>query len=186
VDKAGLVSPLEPDAEGSSTNKGPGFFYQPFALAPGMGTDGFLGDDTAALTEDDVAYVCKVCRSSGHQIVQRHAYRALICFSCPPPERERERESCITLTQRFSQQVEDDQKEIKNACFQYLIGFFKSMDEDGKGVIVGDAFKTAIGKLEEEVNTPVHGMPLIAASNMYKLVFFADAYGGKGCSLDDP
>lgn len=50
------------------------------------------------------------------------------------------------------QQVEDDQKEIKNACFQYLCQFFKSMDEEGKGVLVGDAFKTAIGKLEEDVS----------------------------------
>jgi hypothetical protein len=66
MDKAGLVTPLEPDAEGSAINKGPGYFYQPFALAPGMGTDGFLGDDTAALTEDDVAYVCKVCKCLGN------------------------------------------------------------------------------------------------------------------------
>ena len=57
VDKAGMVTPIEPEAEGSNMAKGPGFFYNPAALAPGMGVDGFLGDDTAMLTEDDLASV---------------------------------------------------------------------------------------------------------------------------------
>eukprot|EP00285_Hemiselmis_virescens_P010352 CAMPEP_0173381804 /NCGR_PEP_ID=MMETSP1356-20130122/4237_1 /TAXON_ID=77927 ORGANISM="Hemiselmis virescens, Strain PCC157" /NCGR_SAMPLE_ID=MMETSP1356 /ASSEMBLY_ACC=CAM_ASM_000847 /LENGTH=241 /DNA_ID=CAMNT_0014335821 /DNA_START=73 /DNA_END=795 /DNA_ORIENTATION=- len=107
VDKAGVVTPIEPEAEGSNLSKGPGYFYQPHALAAGMGTEGFLGDDAATLTQDDLAVVCKL--------------------------------------------VEDDQKEIKAACFQYLLQYFKGMDEEGKGVLVGDAFKTAIGKLEEEM-----------------------------------
>uniref|UniRef100_A0A7S0Z0U5 Uncharacterized protein n=1 Tax=Hemiselmis tepida TaxID=464990 RepID=A0A7S0Z0U5_9CRYP len=107
VDKAGIVTPIEPEAEGSHISKGPGYFYQPHALAAGMGTEGFLGDDAAQLTQDDLAVVCKL--------------------------------------------VEDDQKEIKAACFQYLLQYFKGMDEEGKGVLVGDAFKTAIGKLEEEM-----------------------------------
>jgi len=80
VDKAGTVTPIEPEAEGSAVNKGPGYFYQPHALAAGMGTEGFLGDDAAQLTQDDLAVVCKL--------------------------------------------VEDDQKEIKSACFQYLLQVF--------------------------------------------------------------
>lgn len=47
--------------------------------------------------------------------------------------------------------VEDDQGEIKSACINYFMQFFKAMDEDGKGVLVGDAFKTVIGKLEEDM-----------------------------------
>jgi hypothetical protein len=49
------------------------------------------------------------------------------------------------------QVVEDDQAEIKTACIDYFLQFFKAMDEDGKGVLVGDAFKTVIGKLEEDM-----------------------------------
>ena len=49
------------------------------------------------------------------------------------------------------QAVEDDQGEIKKACYQYFLQYFKAMDEEGKGVIVADAFKTAIGKLEEDM-----------------------------------
>ena len=49
------------------------------------------------------------------------------------------------------QTVEDDQGEIKAACVSYFLQFFKAMDEDGKGVLVGDAFKTVIGKLEEDM-----------------------------------
>lgn len=105
LDKAGVPVPIEPEAEGSIISKGPGFFYQPFALAGGMGTEGFLGDESSTLCQDDLANVCKL--------------------------------------------VEDDQKEIKNACYQYLLTYFKAMDEEGKGVLIGDAFKTAIGNLEE-------------------------------------
>ena len=49
------------------------------------------------------------------------------------------------------QSVEDDQAEIKTACIQYFLQFFKAMDEENKGVLVGDAFKTVIGKLEEDM-----------------------------------
>ena len=49
------------------------------------------------------------------------------------------------------QSVEDDQGEIKTACIQYFLQFFKAMDEENKGVLVGDAFKTVIGKLEEDI-----------------------------------
>jgi hypothetical protein len=49
------------------------------------------------------------------------------------------------------QNVEDEQPEIKSACIDYFLQFFKAMDEDGKGVLVGDAFKTVIGKLEEDM-----------------------------------
>ena len=51
----------------------------------------------------------------------------------------------------YPQAVEDDQAEIKKACFQYFFQYFKAMDEEGKGVLVGDAFKTDIGKLEEDM-----------------------------------
>ena len=49
------------------------------------------------------------------------------------------------------QNVEDEQGEIKSACIEYFLQFFEAMDEDGKGVLVGDAFKTVIGKLEEDM-----------------------------------
>jgi len=102
----GKPVPIEPEEEGSTTAKGPGFFIQPNSLTPGTGVEGYFGDN-AKLPEDDVAYICKF--------------------------------------------VEDDQAEIKSACIQYFLQFFKAMDEDGKGVLVGDAFKTVIGKLEEDM-----------------------------------
>ena len=87
--------------------KGPGFFIQPHTLPPGTGVEGYFGDDSATLPEDDVAFLCKA--------------------------------------------VEDDQAEIKKACINYFLAFFKAVDEEGKGVLVGDAFKTVIGKLEEDM-----------------------------------
>jgi hypothetical protein len=104
--------PIEPESEGSTIAKGPGYFIQPHTLPPGTGVEGFFGDG-AKLAEDDVAYLCK--------------------------------------------HVEDDQGEIKSACLNYFLQFFKAMDEDGKGVLVADAFKTVLGKLEED-------MPMAAKS----------------------
>ena len=57
--EGGKPVPIEPDAEGSSLSKGPGFFIQPHSLTPGTGVEGFFGDG-AKLPEDDVAYLCKV------------------------------------------------------------------------------------------------------------------------------
>lgn len=93
--------------QGSTMAKGPGFFIQPHTLPPGTGVEGYFGDDSATLPEDDVAFLCKA--------------------------------------------VEDDQAEIKKACINYFLAFFKAVDEEGKGVLVGDAFKTVIGKLEEDM-----------------------------------
>lgn len=59
--------------------------------------------------------------------------------------------------------VEDDQAEIKKACVNYFCSFFKSMDEDGKGVLVGDAFKTVIGKLEEDMPMEAKDAPWMTA-----------------------
>lgn len=132
LDKAGLPVPIEPEAEGSNIAKGPGFFYQPHALAAGMGTEGFLGDEAAVLTEDDLAMVCKL--------------------------------------------TEDDQKEIKNACYQYMITYFKAMDEEGKGVLVADAFKTAIGNLEEAMPMEAKDAPWMTP----KAIALIEAAGAEG------
>jgi hypothetical protein len=114
-----------------------------------------------------------------------------VCVCVRERERERERESLDHMMRTFRpQQVEDDQKEIKNACFQYLLGFFKSMDEEGKGAIVGDAFKTAIGKLEEEVSAPNgarwHCSAFIVRTCAYlDQKRLADANGGQRRAMDD-
>ena len=55
----GKIAPIEPESEGSTVAKGPGFFVQPNTLTPGSGVEGFFGSD-ARLAEDDVAYLCKV------------------------------------------------------------------------------------------------------------------------------
>jgi len=132
LDKAGVPVPIEPEAEGSNIAKGPGFFYQPNALAAGMGTEGFLGDEAAVLTEDDLAVVCKL--------------------------------------------TEDDQKEVKNACYQYMITYFKAMDEEGKGVLVADAFKTAIGNLEEAMPMEAKDAPWMTP----KAIALIEAAGAEG------
>ena len=62
------------------------------------------------------------------------------------------------------QVVEDDQAEIKTAYIDYFLQFFKAMDEDGKGVLVGDAFKTVIGKLEEDMPMEAKEVRALAAS----------------------
>eukprot|EP00960_Hanusia_phi_P032298 749795-Hanusia_phi.AAC.5 len=66
LDEKGIPQPIEPESEGSSNAKGPGYFIQPYTLSAGS-------------------------------------------------------------------------------------GYFRAMDEEGTGVLVGDAFKTVIGRLEEEM-----------------------------------
>ena len=128
IDKLGVPQPIEPEFEGSSMAKGPGYFYQPHALVPGTSTDTMLGDEQSKLTEDELAFVCKV---------SQHVHSMLF--------------AALTENLMCEQAVEDDQAEIKKACFQYFFQYFKAMDEEGKGVLVGDAFKTVIGKLEEDM-----------------------------------
>ncbi|KAJ1472411.1 hypothetical protein T484DRAFT_1975351, partial [Baffinella frigidus] len=107
LDANGIQAPIEPEKEGSAVAKGPGYFVQPHALPPGAGVEGYFGDDSVVMPEDDVAFLCKA--------------------------------------------VEDDQVEIKKACLNYFLQFFRAQDEENKGTIVGDAFKTVIGKMEEDM-----------------------------------
>lgn len=60
IDKLGVPQPIEPESEGSSIAKGPGYFYQPYALIPGTSTEPMFGDEQAKLTEDEFAFICKV------------------------------------------------------------------------------------------------------------------------------
>ena len=64
IDKLGVPQPIDPESEGSSVAKGPGYFYQPYALVPGTSTDAMLGDEQSKLTEDELAFVCKVTRAT--------------------------------------------------------------------------------------------------------------------------
>ena len=156
----GKPVPIEPEEEGSTTAKGPGFFIQPNSLTPGTGVEGYFGDN-AKLPEDDVAYICKVgvaiCSRTIDAAHPPAAYPALsACASFPfvlplrTPQGFRPSGGPDMRVPPL-QFVEDDQAEIKSACIQYFLQFFKAMDEDGKGVLVGDAFKTVIGKLEEDM-----------------------------------
>ena len=80
----GKPVPIEPEEEGSSTAKGPGFFIQPNALTPGTGVEGYFGDN-AKLPEDDVAYICKVRVARCSRAVDHYAR----CCSLPDAVRIR-------------------------------------------------------------------------------------------------
>jgi hypothetical protein len=84
----GKPVPIEPEAEGSSQAKGPGFFIQPNSLTPGTGVEGFFGDN-AKLCEDDLAYICKVINDPFHLTFTSSAFptislRPLLCTSLYP------------------------------------------------------------------------------------------------------
>ena len=150
--------PIEPESEGSTIAKGPGYFIQPHTLPPGTGVEGFFGDG-AKLAEDDVAYLCKVSFVSS---VPHHHFGPFLAPNPQPSSPFIQTHNGrlfpnLPATRAFLQHVEDDQGEIKSACLNYFLQFFKAMDEDGKGVLVADAFKTVLGKLEED-------MPMAAKS----------------------
>ena len=93
------------------------------------------------------------------------------------------------------QNVEDEQPEIKSACIEYFLQFFKAMDEDAKGVLVGDAFKTVIGKLEEdmpmeakEVTLPTPFLHLLAPAELRSICDMTlghDTWRWRAGSMDD-
>ena len=159
--EGGKPVPIEPETEGSSKANGPGYFYQPHALTAGTGVEGFFGDD-AKVPADDVAYLCKVLAAARTHALppQRsvHARHSNAFAPGSPPA------LCGLKLALAIQVVEDDQAEIKTACIDYFLQFFKAMDEDGKGVLVGDAFKTVIGKLEEDMPMEAKEVRALAAS----------------------
>ena len=70
--EGGKPVPIEPETEGSSKAKGPGYFYQPHALTAGTGVEGFFGDD-AKIPADEVAYLCKVLAAVHTHAIDAHS-----------------------------------------------------------------------------------------------------------------
>eukprot|EP00960_Hanusia_phi_P030537 748689-Hanusia_phi.AAC.1 len=52
----------------------------------------------------------------------------------------RRRRSCASSPQA----MEDDQADIYRACYSHFLEYFKKVDEEGKGMLIGDTFKTVL------------------------------------------